>query len=189
VASGPILPYPGWGEDTVRFPARYFEEGRLPGVCVVTGAPATCNLRRHFSSTPGWVGCLFFVSLLAFLIALVATHRSATGQLPVCSAVDERIRRLHRYVVRLTTMAVVAWIAIIPAAITLSEARLAVAVCMTLLTIGLLAIIGAGMADLRESATLGIQGRVVRDGFGDRWIQLRGVHPAFARAVATRLGR
>jgi hypothetical protein len=29
----------------------------------------------------------------------------------------------------------------------------------------------------------------VQDGFGERWVQLRGVHPAFSRALAARLGR
>jgi hypothetical protein len=31
---------------------------------------------------------------------------------------------------------------------------------------------------------LGIRGRVTKDGFGTRWVQLRGVHPAFVQAVA-----
>jgi hypothetical protein len=35
-----------------------------------------------------------------------------------------------------------------------------------------------------ESRTLGIRGFVTKDGFGTRWVQLRGVHPAFVQAVA-----
>jgi hypothetical protein len=91
----PALPYPGWGEHTVTVPADYFEEGQLPGICVVTGAPATSNLRRRLSTTPGWVGCLFFISWLALLVAAVATRRSSSGYLPVCNAVAIRVRHRH----------------------------------------------------------------------------------------------
>ena len=31
----PALPYPGSSEDTVTVPANYFEEGRLPRVCML----------------------------------------------------------------------------------------------------------------------------------------------------------
>jgi hypothetical protein len=53
----------------------------------------------------------------------------------------------------------------------------------------LVALVGSAVASSLEAATLGIQGRVVEDGFGVRWVQLRGVHPAFSRALAVRLGR
>jgi hypothetical protein len=86
----------------------------LPAVCVVTGAPATSNLRRRFSTTPGWVGCLFFVSWFALLIAIVATRRSASGYLPACNAVAVRVQRRHAVAVRLVVLAVATWIVIIP---------------------------------------------------------------------------
>jgi hypothetical protein len=35
-----------------------------------------------------------------------------------------------------------------------------------------------------ESSALGIRGKVTKDGFGTRWVQLQGVHPAFVQAVA-----
>src|SRR5450631_3336084 len=117
MGSAPTLPYPGWGEHTVTVPANYFEEGRLPAVCVMTGAPATSNLRRRFSTTPGWVGCLFFVSWFALLIALVATRRSASGYLPVCNAVAVRVQRRHAVAIRLLVLAVATWIVIIPVAL------------------------------------------------------------------------
>jgi hypothetical protein len=189
VVSGPTLPYPGWGENTVTVPARYFEEGRLPGVCVVTGAPATSNVRRHFSTTPGWVGCLFFVNFFAWLIAIAATRHSAMGDLPVCTAVAEQMRREHVDAVWLTSVGLVALIAIIPAAMALSSSGVAPFVCLPLAAGGVVALIGSAIAGHREAATLGIQGRVVQDGFGERWVQLRGVHPAFSRALAARLGR
>jgi hypothetical protein len=184
----PILPYPGWGEDTVVVPTNYFEEGRFPAVCVVTGAPATSNLRRRFSTTPGWVGCLFFVSWFALLIAAVATRRSASGYLPVCNAVAVRVQRRHALAVRLVVVGVAAWIAVFPVALIAALTPVADPLGLALASLGLVALVGSAVATSMEAATLGIQGRVVEDGFGARWIQLRGVHPAFSRALAARIG-
>jgi hypothetical protein len=184
----PALPYPGWSEDTITVPASYFEEGRLPGVCVVTGAPATSNLRRRFNSTPGWVGCLIFVNWLALLVAVLATRRSATGYLPVCNAVAVRVRRRHAVALRLVVVGVLAWIAVIPVSAIPDLASFATPLGSALALAGLAALIGAAAASMMEAAVLGIQGRVVVDGFGVRWVQLRGVHPAFSRALANRLG-
>src|ERR1017187_2086715 len=189
MGSAPTLPYPGWGEDTVTVPANYFKEGRLPAVCGVTGAPATSNLRRRFGTTPGLVGCLFFVSWFALLIALVATRRSASGYLPVCNAVAVHVQRGHAAAVRLVVLAVATWIVIIPVAPIPALAPAANPLGLALAGAGLVALVGSAVASSLESATLGIQGRVVENGFGARWVQLRGVHPAFSRALAARLGR
>jgi hypothetical protein len=189
MGSAPTLPYPGWGEHTVTVPANYFEEGRLPAVCVVTGAPATSNLRRRFSTTPRWVGCLLFVSWFALLIALVATRQSASGYLPVCNAVAVRVQRRHAVVIRLFVLAVAAWIVIIPVALIPALAPAANPLGLALAGAGLVALVGSAVASSLETATLDIQGRVVEAGFGARWVQLRGVHPAFSRALAARLGR
>lgn len=184
----PALPYPGWSEDTVTVPANYFEEGRLPGVCVVTGAPATSNLRRRFSTMPGWVGYLVFISWFALLIAVVATRHSASGYLPVCNAVAVRVRHRHAVAVRLLFVGVLAWIAVIPVSTTPAFELVASPLGIALVCAGLAALLGSAVARMREAAVLGIQGRVVVDGFGACWVQLRGVHPAFSRALATRLG-
>lgn len=185
----PTLPYPGWSEDTVTVPANYFEQGRLPAVCVVTGAPATSNLRRRFSTTPGWVGCLFFFSLFALLIAWVATRRSAVGYLPVCSAVATRVQRRHAAMVRLAALGGAAWVAIIPVSAIPALSAVANPLGLALGAAGLVALISSAVASMMEESALGVQGRVVEDGFGARWVQLRGVHPAFSRALAVRLGR
>ncbi|MGA3183451.1 MAG: hypothetical protein ABSE52_02475 [Candidatus Dormibacteria bacterium] len=185
----PPLPHPDWGENSVTIPAAYFEEGRLPAVCVVTGAPATSNVRRRFSTTPSWVGWLFLLSWLGWLIAVLATRRSAAGDLPVCAAVAGRVRRLHAEALQFAALGVVAWIAVIPAGIGLAGRPLVIPASLVLFGIGLLSMVGVGAATSREAATLGIRGRVVEDGFGERWVQLRGVHPAFSRALAIRLGR
>lgn len=187
--SAPPLPYRGWGEDTVIVLAEYFEEGRLPAVCVVTGAPATSNLRRRFSTAPGWVGCLFFVSWFALLIALAATHRSASGYLPACNAVARRVRRRHAIAVRLVLLAAAAWIVLIPVAVISALAPVANPLGLAFAGLGLGAIVSSAVDATLEAAALGIQGRVVEDGFGTRWVQLRGVHPAFSRALPARLGR
>jgi hypothetical protein len=187
--SAPPLPHPDWGENSVTIPVAYFEEGRLPGVCVVTGAPATANLRRRFSTTPRWVAWLFPLSWLGWLIAIVATRRSATGELPVCTAVCDRVHRLHTEALQLAGVGIAAWVAIIPAGIGLAGRPLVLLGCLVLFGIGVLAMVGVGAASSREAATLGIHGRVVEDGFGERWVQLRGVHPAFSRALAILLGR
>ncbi|MFZ0919516.1 MAG: hypothetical protein WB807_12925 [Candidatus Dormiibacterota bacterium] len=187
--SPPTLPYPGWSEDTVTVPVAYFEEGRLPAVCVMTGAPATSNLRRRYSTTPGWVGCLFFVSWLALLFAWVATRRSATGYLPASNAVAVRVQRRHDATVRLAALGGVAWIAIIPVSAITVLSPVAHPLGLALGVAGSVAFICSGVASIMEGAALGVQGRIVEDGFGARWVQLRGVHPAFSRALAVRLGR
>jgi hypothetical protein len=185
----PRLRYPGPSQDTVTVPVNYFEEGRLPAVCVVTGAPATSNLRRRYGTTPGWVGCLFFVNWLAMLIAWVATRRSASGYLPTCNAVAVRVQRRHAATVRLAALGGAAWIAIIPVSAIPALSPLANPLGLALGGAGLVAFICSGVASIMEAVTLGIQGRVVEDAFGARWVQLRGVHPAFSRALAVRLGR
>jgi hypothetical protein len=63
------------------------------------------------------------------------------------------------------------------------------AACLVLFGIGVVAMARVGAASTREAATLGIRGRVVEDGFGERWVQLRDVHAVFSRALAVRLGR
>ena len=85
-------------------------------------------------------------------------------------------------------MGIAAWVAIIPAGIGLAGRPLVLLGCLVLFGIGVLAMVGVGAASSREAAALGIQGRVVEDGFGERWVQLRGVHPAFSRALAILFG-
>jgi hypothetical protein len=99
------------------------------------------------------------------------------------------MRREHVDVVRLTIVGLVALIAIIPAAMALSSSGVAPLVCLALAAMGVVALIGSAIAGHSEATTLGVQGRVVQDGFGERWVQLRGVHPAFSRALAARFGR
>jgi hypothetical protein len=166
---------------------------------LLRGRAATGGLRgdgsaRYIESSPSvqhdaQLGCLFFVSWLALLIAWVATRRSATGYLPASNAVAVRVQRRHAAMVRLAALGGVAWISIIPVAAIPALSPVANPLGLALGGAGLVALICSGVASIMEGAALGVQGRVVEDGFGARWVQLRGVHPAFSRALAARLGR
>jgi hypothetical protein len=52
-----------------------------------------------------------------------------------------------------------------------------------LLTLTVIAFLTSIITSVMESRTLGIRGFVTKDAFGTRWVQLRGVHPAFVQAV------
>jgi hypothetical protein len=175
---------PGWGPNTVVVPAADFEAGRLPGICAVTGAPATANLKRHYAGTPQWVGCLFLISWLALIVAILFTHQEVTGRLPVISSIAARVERLHRTGSLAFFAGIAAWIVAVVAGLVLSGTAGTVVVTM-LLTLGVVAFIAAVTTSVMESRMLGIKGRVTKDGFGTRWVQLRGVHPAFVQAIAS----
>jgi hypothetical protein len=174
---------PGWGPNTVVVPAADFEAGRLPGICAVTGAPATANLKRRYASTPQWVGCLFLISWFALIVAYLFTHQASTGRLPVISPIAERVERLRQNGALAFFAGIVACILAVVAGAVIPGGAGTIAVTI-LLVAGIAAFIAAVVASVMESQTLGIRGRVTKDGFGTRWVQLRGVHPAFAQAVA-----
>jgi hypothetical protein len=175
--------YPAFGPNTVVISAADFELGRLPAICAVTGAPATANLERRYSTTPGWVGCLFFISWLALLVAYLFTHQHVTGRLPVISSIAVRVERLHRNGSLLFAAGIVTCFvtAILGSAISGSAGAV---VAATGLTLGGLALVGAIAMSVIESSALGIRGKVTKDGFGSRWVQLQGVHATFVQAVA-----
>ena len=175
--------YPALAPNTVVIAAADFELGRLPAICAVTGAPATANLERRYSTTPGWVGCLFFISWLALLVAYVFTHQHVKGRLPVISSIAVRVERLHRDGSLMFTAGIITCFvtAIVGSAVGGPAGEIVVA---TGLTLGGLALVGAIAMSVMESSALGIRGKVTKDGFGTRWVQLQGVHPAFVQAVA-----
>ncbi len=174
---------PGWGPNTVVVPAADFEDGRLPGICAVTGAPASANLPRRYASTPQWVGCLFLISWFALIVAYLFTHQSSSGVLPVTSPIAARVQRLNRTgSLAFFAGIVVCIVAAIAGAVT---PGLAGEIAVTILLVaGVVAFIAAVVMSVMESQTLGVRGRVTKDGFGTRWVQLQGVNPAFVQAVA-----
>lgn len=172
-----------WGPNTVVVPAADFESGRLPGICAVTGAPATANLKRRYASTPQWVGCLFLISWLALIVAYLFTHQASTGLLPVVSPIAERVERLQQRGALAFIAGIVGCVLAVVAGAVIPGVAGEIAVTI-LLVAGMAAFIAAVVASVMETRTLGIRGRVTKDGFGTRWVQLRGVHPAFVQAVA-----
>ena len=174
---------PGWGPNAVVITAADFENGRLPAICAVTGAAASANLVRRYPTTPGWVGCMFFISWAALAVAYLFTHQRVTGRLPVIASIAAHVDRLHRTGSRLFAAGLVAWL--LAAVLGLAAGGTVGTVAATTgLTLGALAFAVSIATRVMESFALGIRGRVTKDGFGTRWVQLRGVHPAFVQAVA-----
>ena len=171
---------PGWGPNAVVITAADFENGRLPAICAVTGAAASANLVRRYSTTPGWVGRMFFISWAALAVAYLFTHQRVTGRLPVIASIAAHVDRLHRTGSRLFAAGLVAWLL----AAVLGLAAGGTVAATTGLTLGALAFAVSIATRVMESFALGIRGRVTKDGFGTRRVQLRGVHPAFVQAVA-----
>jgi hypothetical protein len=174
---------PGWGPNTVVIPAADFEGGRLPAICAVTGKPATANLARHYAGTPRWVGCLFLISWMALLIAYLFTHQEVRGRLPVTSAIAVRVESLRQAGSVGFFAGIVTGILAVIAGAVIGGTAGTVAVA-GLLTLTAIAFLTSSITSVLESRTLGIRGFVTKDGFGTRWVQLRGVHPAFVQAVA-----
>jgi hypothetical protein len=173
---------PGWGPNTVVIPAADFEAGRLPAVCAVTGAPATATLKRHYAGTPQWVGWLFLINWAALLVAYLFTHQEVRGRLPVTSAIAVRVASLHQ-AGSLGFFAGISGILLAVASAELGGVTGTVAFA-SLLTVSAIAFLTTILTSILESRILGIRGFVTKDGFGTRWVQLRGVHPAFVQAVA-----
>ncbi|WP_370328027.1 hypothetical protein [Euzebya sp.] len=169
---------------TVVVDARDFADGALPAVCVVTGRPADTSMELR-ARRPSPLGVLLLGGLFAFLLAGGAQSH-VDGEVPVLDAVyEDLIRRLRRgrtALVGAGSCAVVAVVAVrvgtgggassLAQVLGLAGAVLAGGAAVWLVSVGLprwwrgrrLLV----TAVLRRDAT---------------WIDLRGVHPAFARAV------
>ncbi len=63
--------------------------GRLPQVCVMTGAPATKTLRKTFVNAPTWPFVLWPISFLAALVGRIAGSESISAELPVAEEVGK----------------------------------------------------------------------------------------------------
>lgn len=176
--------YLGWGPNTVVISAADFENGRLPGICAVTGAPATANLERRYGGTPRWIGWLFLINWMALAIAYLFTHQRAIGRLPVTSSIAVVVERRQRIGSLLFGAAIIAWLVTAIVAIVVGGTAGAIVVT-TGLMFGAVAFAASIVMTVMESAALGIRGKVSKDGFGTRWVQLRGVHPAFVQAVVS----
>lgn len=174
----------GWAPNTVIVPAGDFADGRLPAICAVTGAPASANLRRRYAGTPQWVRVLFLINWAALIVAYLFMHLEVTGRLPVTAAIAVRVARVNQAGSLAFFAGIVAAILAAVAGSVLGGTGGTVAVAM-LLSLAVIAFLAAFITTVLASHALGgIKGNVTKDGFGTRWVQLRGVHPAFVQAVA-----
>ena len=57
----------------------------LPSVCMKCGAPATVRATKTFSWCPSWVGILFLVGLLPYMVVSSMLTKRQTVQTPLCS--------------------------------------------------------------------------------------------------------
>ena len=74
-------------------PVRFedLDAGRVPRICVMTGAPATKTLSKTFVNAPAWPFVLWPISFLAALVGRIAGSESITAELPVADTMD-RVR-------------------------------------------------------------------------------------------------
>ena len=153
-----------------------YVRGRLPGVCVVSGANTRSKLRYETaigSPSPLWFLLLFLVPVgLLVLIFVMATGRRSllTGDLPLTDDAWHQIRRLRKSGIYtgLTVVIPIALIAVAPDFLT---------------PILLLAAVGTVLAGIvtYQRANAKLPG-VDLDASG-RWVTFRGVHPSFVDAV------
>ena len=158
--------------------------GALPPICVRTGRPADATVKFRFVTLPGWAYALLLLLLtgIGFLVVAVVMRlvsRTASGRLPYDAGSARRIKT-WRWV---TAGTIVAFLPLlILALISLSwDPTLAAAVWILMLA-DFLGAIGLWYIVLPR---LGPRGTVLpsRHPQGN-WVELRGVHPAFALAVA-----
>ena len=215
---GPDLPPDrGWGPGQVTVSVRDFMEGRFPALCVLTGRPATTNLRHRVWMRPGWVSvlavvvwagveevmsltlplrvlpvlvlvALFSIAGWAILLAAIwANKPSASGTLPLSAAVAERVRARHLLAVQLAVGGAMALVAATAVALIMSPTSDSFRVALALAVTAAALLAASAVSLLLESRALGVRTRLIRDSFGDRWVQLRRVHPGFSAALAAQL--
>lgn len=209
-AGAPPSPYPGWGPRHISVPLEAFQAGRFPGICVSTGRPATVNLRCSVWMRPSWsvapvaslwavVGAIVWfragplwcyeyvsVSLLLLVVALGLVRPGARGTLPVAERVARRVRIRRELATPLGAGAILALglAYILDSAVTGPDRG---RVSLGLAILGGLVAATALVCRILGARAIGVRARIVRDSFGDRWVRVRGAHPAFVAALAADL--
>ena len=159
---------------SVSVPAVMIEQGALPQVCPRHGVASTRSQQRKFyTRTPAWLLILCAVSLAVPVLVALALRRSIEGSLPACaSCTSER----KTFVMR----CVASWAATL--VILLAAAALG---NPSLLLLWLLATAGALVFSFAGDGS-----RVIGDlEKGRQMVQLRGIAPPFAQALAAALHR
>lgn len=142
------------------------------GVCAKSGRPTAYRVEFRGSTTPGWVTLLLLVSVVGYLFASWMSARRYRVTLPFTHELHDRWQRGRRAA---WAVAAVGVLVVVAAAVVGGRA----AVPGVVLGIGLMTV-----------ATLGGVVNAVRHGIGfrmtrDQQLVVTGVHPAFAREVAT----
>jgi O-antigen ligase len=147
-----------------------FTDGRLPSVCVKTGARADRVLVMYLRSLPRWTYLLLLCGVVPFVIVWAFTRSTSRGVVPIADEPLQRIRRARATAVALFVLAMV---------LLVGGARVA-----ALGFASLLALLAVLVVLLVWIPLLGIRGAIVVDErHPGRVIVLSRVHPAFRRAV------
>lgn len=147
-----------------------FTDGRLPSVCVKTGARADRVLGVYLRDVPRWTYLLLLFGVVPFVIAWTFTRTASRGVVPIA---DEPLRRLR------TARAAAAALFVLGVALLVAGSRIA-----AFAVAGVPVLIAALVAILVWIPLLGIRGAIVVDDMHPgRCIVLSRVHPAFRRAV------
>lgn len=141
-------------------------EGALPGVCARTGAATSSKMRLRFPRLPPWVPAALTEYLPPRLLGLLASG-TVPGLVPLRPATRRRMERLA--LVR--NLAALLAVVVLGVAFWLGEV-------LVLALAGLLALVAIVWTGI--VVAVAIAGRV--DASGD-WVELRGVHDAFAQAI------
>jgi hypothetical protein len=80
----------------IRIPASRFQSGRLPAVCVKTGASADRWLAVRATGVPAWTWWLLLLGVLPFAAVRWLTAVSVDGLVPITSRPARRIHRVRR---------------------------------------------------------------------------------------------
>jgi hypothetical protein len=166
------------GMGFTRVPVEMFERGQCPKVCVVSGAAGTGELNVKATKPVGAAVLLLLLGIVPFIIYWAITRRVSIGVLPLSNASYDEIveRRRQRRSATLKWAGGGVGAGVLLAATPLGPARL----------VGTLLFVGSAVVLLIEliapSSSDWLPFRAAVDDSG-RWLQLAGVHPAFAEAV------
>ena len=153
------------------------EDRNLPPVCVVTGGPAESNWNVRYVNPAGALVLLLLFGVLPYVVARFLTRHEVVGQLPISDEGIALVREFRRK--RLLGLL---------AALVVGVGGIVLAGQLGSWPVGLGAVLGAFLLWLVPAvAWIGpVTGEVEQNG---RWVELTGVAPAFAAAVAPRTTR
>jgi len=160
----------------ITIPRRGSAAGPLPPTCVDCGAPAGLIRREDFAWTPSWALACWLFGLLPGVLAVLASRRHVTIDLPVCDR--HRARESGRPTAVWLALGIGLVAGIAGAALPSDPAGIGEILFMS----------GVGLMILAGLAALILGGRGVRAAWiSDHEVRLAGVSEEFARAVVSGL--